>query len=107
VTRKGEYYVYPQETWDASRCAAIAKKRSPYAPFRGYIGCSASMPPSYGRVRYNGGCVHDGDWWQGEIRPFPELAAGYKIVHVCSWGWRLIAADDCDCHYRGPQVDYS
>jgi hypothetical protein len=89
-------YQFPQETWDAATCAKLAKHTAkdglgtPY-PFKGYLGCPLSCPPRFGAIRYNGGCTHDGQWYQGEFRPLPRLPAGYRIVTVPTWGWRLIA----------------
>jgi hypothetical protein len=46
------------------------------------------------KVHYNGGCVKgegkDEQWWQGEEWQLPQLAEGYEIVYVSTWGWRII-----------------
>lgn len=88
------------ETWDAAKCEKLAKR---YArdgmgtkyPFKGYIG------ESYGNIRYNGGCIRTDDkgnrkWFQGETRPFPIVAAGFKIVPAGgSWcGYRIIKENE-------------
>ena len=93
--REGEYYVHPQETWDERKCAKLARR---YArdglgtkyPFPGYLGSSACTPATFGQTRYNGGCVRNGDWYEGEEFPFPILPDGYEIVVVRTWGWRLV-----------------
>jgi hypothetical protein len=92
MIRKGEYYQHPQVTWDKETCEKIAKRTvkdgygTPY-PFKGYI----HPPTQLGwHVRYNGGCVRNGDWWEGEIFPLPKVSKGFEIEHVSSWGYRLV-----------------
>lgn len=91
---KGEYYVHPQETWDAAKCKKLANYTAkdgmgnPYH-FKGYLGSSASIPSRFGRTTYNGGCVRHDDWYEGEEFHFPVLAEGYEIVAVPTWGWRI------------------
>jgi len=92
---KEKFYTFPQETWSAAVCESKAKRVAKDGlgtsyPFKGYIGSSASCPPAYGKVRYNGGCIHGDEWFNGEIRPFPKLAKGFEIVSVLSWGWRIV-----------------
>lgn len=90
-----DYYVHPREVWDAKTCEKLAKHTAkdglgtPY-PFKGYLGSSASIPPRFGKIRYNGGKVINGEWYQGEEFPLPEVAEGYEIVKVPSWGWRIV-----------------
>lgn len=83
-------FEHPQETWDAAKCEKLAKKKEANAPFKGYIGSYASIPPAFGPIRYNGGCVRNNEWYQGENRPFPIVADRYEIIFVSSWGWRII-----------------
>lgn len=91
-------YQHKPEVWDAATCEKKAKHRAkdgmgtPY-PFRGYIGSSACRPSTFGTERYNGGIVINGEWYQGEHRPFPILAKGFEIVVVPSWGWRIVKKD--------------
>lgn len=88
-------YQFKAEVLDKATCEKKAKHLAtdgmgtPY-PFRGYIGSSASRPSAFGVERYNGGCVHDGQRYEGENRPFPILAKGFKIVVVPTWGWRIV-----------------
>lgn len=91
----GEIFCHPQETWNEAKCAKLARR---YArdglgtkyPFPGYLGSSASIPPKYGEIRYNGGCSHDGKWYQGEFFPLPIIPDTYEIIVVRTWGWRLV-----------------
>jgi len=88
------FFTFPQETWGVATCEKKAKHVHKDAfgsklHFKGYLGSSASVPPAFGKIRYNGGCVHDGKWYDGEIRPLPILAEGYEIVVVPTWGWRI------------------
>lgn len=88
-------FQYPAEVWDAKTCAQKAKHLAkdglgtPY-PFRGYLGSSACRPSTYGTEIYNGGCVHGDEWYNGENRPLPVVAKGFKIVVVPTWGWRIV-----------------
>jgi len=88
-------FQYPQEVWDPATCEKKAKYLAhdglgtPY-PFKGYIGSSASRPSAYGAEIYNGGCIHGNEWYNGENRPLPKVAKGFKIVSVVSWGWRIV-----------------
>jgi len=91
-------YQHPVEVWDEAKCAKLAKHTAkdgmgtPY-PFKGYLGSSASIPPRFGPIRYNGGCVRDDKWYQGENRPLPEVHEDYEIVKVPTWGWRIKRKD--------------
>ena len=89
-------YQHPQQTWDAKKCEKLAKRRTtdgmgtPY-PFKGYLHLGELGHYAHGiSVRYNGGCVRDGEWWQGEEWPLPKLAEGFEIVTVPTWGYRII-----------------
>ena len=84
-------YTHPQETWTEAECA----KRARYAPAdafgnkppKGIIASNASSYPQYGQtVRYNGGRVINGEWYQSECRPLPIIPASYEIVPLTSWG---------------------
>lgn len=90
-------YQHPQERWDAKKCERLVKRIAKDSlgtkyPFPGYV--------SYGElgghyvhgmsVRYNGGCIREDEWYQGEEWPMPLLPDGFKFVYVTSWGYRLI-----------------
>ena len=88
------YYIHPQKTWDAKKCERLARHTAKDGMgtkyhFKGYLGSSASIPVTFGLQEYNGGCIHNGEWYKGEIRLFPKLAEGYEIVIVPSWGYRI------------------
>ena len=94
MIREGKYYRYPQETWDEAKC----KKMAGFAPAdhwgnrppKGLINDYSSAYPAPGlRHRYNGGCVRDGDWWEGEEAPLPIIHPDYEIVPLSSWGDRI------------------
>lgn len=95
VNMRAPLYHYPQETWSVEKCEKLAKAiatdglGTPY-PFRGFLGAHSGIPPRFGDIRYNGGCVHDDEWYQGEHRPFPILPEGFEIISVPTWGWRIV-----------------
>ena len=90
-----QFYVHPQEVWSVAECK---KKVKHYArdgmgsrySFPGYIGSWQPYGGQWGTTRYNGGCVHDGKWYDGEIRNLPVVPAGFKIVQHGDWGYRII-----------------
>lgn len=89
------FYQHPQENWDAKKCERLAKRTAKDGmgtkqSRKGYIGSSASIPPAFGPVRYNGGCVRNDVWYQGENRPLPIVAKGYKIIEIPTWGWYIV-----------------
>jgi hypothetical protein len=93
---KGCYYERSQEVWDAAKCAKAANRTAtdslgtPY-PFKGYIESTTGYPCiSYGQHRYNGGCIRNDEWYEGEIIPLPKVSAGFEIIHVPTWGYRII-----------------
>lgn len=94
-TTRGMIFHHPQETWDEAKCDKLAKRyerdgMGTRYPFPGYIGSYASMPPMFGEILYNGGCVHNSEWYQGEFFPLPILPDNYEIVSVLNWGWRIV-----------------
>ena len=89
------YYQHPQETWDAKTCEKKAKYLAKDGtgtkyPWRGYIGPDAWGMGGYGKRRFNGGCVHNDQWYDGDITPLPVVAPGFKIIHVPTWGYRIV-----------------
>lgn len=92
VNYNAPLYQHPREIWDVKKCEKLVKHiakdglGTPY-PFKGYIrlGNQGDL-----QVRYNGGCVRDGEWWQGEEWQLPKLADGFELVRIRTWGWRII-----------------
>lgn len=87
-------YIYPAEKWDKEKCEKMAKiiakdgLGTPY-PFKGYIGSGLTYGGEFGTTIYNGGCVREDKWYQGEHRPLPEVAEGFEIEYVPTWGYRI------------------
>ena len=81
-------YKIKPEVWDEKKCRRASRRTAkdglgtPYH-FKGYIGSL------FGVIRYNGGCIREGEWYNGEDRPLPIVAEGYEIVHVPTWGWQI------------------
>lgn len=88
------FYIHEQEIWDAKKCDQMAKRTqkdgmgTPY-PFKGYIPGSSSSSSYYGEIRYNGGIVINEIHYEGEIRLLPQVAPGYEIVKVPTWGSQI------------------
>jgi len=77
-------YQHAPEVWDEKTCAKKAKSvakdgHGTQYPFKGKIGSH------YGEKRFNGGCIRNGEWWQGENYPFPQIPDTYEIVPVQYW----------------------
>lgn len=92
---KSEYYICPREEWDKEQCKKIAARvvkdglGTPY-PWPGYIGSTtATGGCAYGITRFNGGIQRGDKWYAGQIRELPKIAAGFEIVHIPTWGYRL------------------
>jgi hypothetical protein len=81
-------YQNEAEVWDEKTCKSKANHvatdglGTPY-PFKGYIGSH------YGDHRFNGGCIRDNEWWQGEHKPLPKIHKNYEIIVVPTWGSRI------------------
>lgn len=91
------YYVHPRETWDKKKCERMAKRivkdgMGTSYPWPGYIGSWAGNGCGYGRIRYNGGCVREEEWYEGEEWLLPIVHKDYVIIRVPSWGYRIIRA---------------
>ena len=86
------YQNVPQ-MWDEKKCAKHAKSiwRDGMGTPIGFPGYISGGPHGFGGIRYNGGCIRDGEWWQGETNPLPVVTDNYEWTWVSSWGWRLIA----------------
>lgn len=83
-------YHVPRETWDAKKCAKLAKATqrdglgTPYS-FKGYVGNIIQKS-----VDYNGGTVINGEWYQGIVCELPVIPEGFAFVNVPTWGLRII-----------------
>ena len=82
-------YQHTPETWDAKKCEKAAKHVAKDGlgttyPWPGYIG------NHYGETIYNGGYTRDGEHYDGENFPLPIVNAPYQIIHVSTWGYRII-----------------
>lgn len=87
-------YTYPQQIWDEAECAKRARHAPPNAygdrPPKGIIASNASPYPQYGQtIRYNGGTVIDGEWYEAVAMPLPLIPDTYEIVSLSSWGKRI------------------
>ena len=82
-------YTHPQEKWSEAKCRKLVAQRS-----RDAYGTLDHLPgflrQRFGAKFYNGGCVREGKWYEGEDWPFPELPPGYKIIYEPYWFYRLI-----------------
>jgi len=82
-----DYFTLPQEVWDEKECLKISRRRqkdsygskSPVGYFGG----------TWGKTRYNGGCIRDGKWYKGEIRNLPIIPDGFTIYQMPAWGWSI------------------
>jgi hypothetical protein len=84
-------YTHPQETWNEKECAKRAKSAPRdfwgNRPPKGIIASNASSRPQYGQtIRFNGGTVIKGEWYEAESVPLPIIPPTFEIVTLCSWG---------------------
>ncbi len=77
------------EVWDAKKCLKISKRKCTDA-YGTKDHLAGFLHDSYGVKMYNGGCVRDGEWYEGENYPTPTVAKGFEIIYVRSWFFRLI-----------------
>ena len=92
------YYKGPQEVWDLKRCGKAAK----YAPKdhwgnrppKGIIVADSASMPLYGKRRYNGGIVIDGEWYEGTDNPYPLVPPPYGLFWLSAWGVIITASED-------------
>ncbi len=88
-------YTHPQEIWDEKKCAKIAKHRGTDGcgarhPYPGLVASSGSYHPTYGQTkRYNGGCTRNGEHYQAEHIPLPQIPDTYEFYTIVSWGTYL------------------
>jgi len=88
------YYQYPQETWDAETCNKIARRVTRDGlgtknPHQGLIDSRCNPHQGFGKFRPNGGIIIGDKWYEGFVRPLPNVAPGFKIVNISGWGWHL------------------
>lgn len=94
----GQYYQHPREVWDTAKCAKIVKAREKddcgaQHPFPGLVARFGSAYCGYGqKVRYNGGCIRNGEHYSGEEKPLPEIPRGFKFITRPTWGIYLVRA---------------
>lgn len=88
------YFHHAPEVWDKARCEKAVKHTArdgcgtPY-PFKG------SFPEvKCGPVRYNGGCIRNDTWYEGEHFSLPVLAPGFKWVSRPTWCWQIVKDSD-------------
>lgn len=86
---KARYFRRQPEVWDTAKCERMAKHTAKDGMgtkyhFKGYIG------NHYGKVRYNGGCVRQDQWYEGEIIPLPQIAPGFRLIRRPTWGWQIL-----------------
>lgn len=81
-----EYFVHQPENWNYDICL----KKSKYVAsdgldtkmhFAGYIG------NHYGKIRYNGGCYRNNQYYAGEIFSLPNIHPSFMLEYRRSWGW--------------------
>lgn len=87
-----DYYVHPEETWDETRCQKVARQNPRNAfgdkePWPGRVSAfgSAYCQPGSSQ-RYNGGCIRNGTWYQGEAMPLPVIPESWRFVTRSYWG---------------------
>jgi hypothetical protein len=90
------YYTHPQEVWNEAKCKAVAKHREMDSygsihPYAGKVAGVGSSCAEYGQTqRYNGGYIApDGNWYNGEVRPLPQIPETYEFYKIVSWGTYL------------------
>lgn len=98
------YYARPRESWDSRKCERTSRSRfrdglGTIGGPRGLVQCDSTPYPAWGTIRFNGGCVEDGEWYRGWDTPFPKLAAGFVWAYVCTWGY--VVARESELEERG------
>ena len=89
--RRMKTFTHPRETWDEKEC--LKRSKSAPADFwgncppKGIIASSASSYPEYDQtIRFNGGRVINGEWYEKECRPLPVIPDSFEFVKLVSWG---------------------
>ena len=81
------YYNHKPDIWSASKCARLAKANPKNALGTsdgiGYVGhLFGHYAHGSGTIDYNGGCIRNGQWYDGEHFPLPIIASGYELVRI-------------------------
>lgn len=84
-------YIHKQEVWSEKKCERQARRAPKDAwgnpPPKGIVSHSGSAHVQYGEtIRFNGGCIRNGEWYEGEYKPLPIIPDTYEIVPLSSWG---------------------
>ena len=87
-----DLYQHAPEVWDEQKCNLMSTRFAKDGigtayPYPGHIG------NNFGEIRYNGGCIRENKYWDGENIPLPIVSDGYEIVRVPSWGYRIKKID--------------
>lgn len=103
---KSALYHYPREIWNKAKCEKLVKRNlaNGYGdkwPFKGYL-YEAEIKLL---ERYNGGTIINSKWYQGYLKLLPELAPGYKIIFITSWGYRIVKEGEFDNYYNEKSVE--
>jgi hypothetical protein len=90
-TQNMKIFLYPKETWDKEDCERRSKHRRKNAfgdsgP-AGLIASNASSYPEYGQtIRFNGGCFINGENYDAQSRPLPDIHPDYEFYSMTGWG---------------------
>ena len=84
-------YIHKQEVWSEKKCERQARRAPKDAwgnpPPKGIIARAGCPHVQYGKtIRFNGGCIREGEWYEGEYKPLPIIPDTYEIVPLSSWG---------------------
>jgi len=91
---EGKYYTPEPEVWDEKECAKVARRRGKdsYGTRHPYAGLveDRSAVHGYGRRKFNGGVIREGEWWEGTDIPYPIIHENYEFISRISWGLYLV-----------------
>ena len=84
-----------REMWEVKKCEKLCKHvhedgLGTKYPFKGYVGHLIGGMNGCLKVRYNGGCIRNDEWYQGEEWQLPIIPPRFKIVMRPTWGWQII-----------------
>jgi len=85
-------FMHQKETWDEAKCRKASRhiNRDDLGTVvgpKGLINCDSSPYPRFGQTRiYNGGCIRNGEWFNGETIPLPIIPDTYRFRDISSWG---------------------